>query len=61
MFLYQACLRLEIDWCGFFEANTNISEIFESCFLLPYQNYDVFYALPIFKTLEIRIYNLEFF
>jgi len=41
-------------------ADTNISKIFESCFLLHYQKFDVFYALPFFKTLKIRIYKREF-
>jgi len=32
-------------------ANTDISKIFKYCFLLRYQKYDVFYALPFFKNL----------
>jgi len=55
--------QLEIDRYGFFGvdtdahispidapiADTNISEIFKSCFLLHYQKYNVFYALPFFS------------
>jgi len=41
-------------------ADTGISKIFKSCFLLHYQKYDVFYALPFFQNLKIRIYKLEF-
>jgi len=52
LFLYQVCLRLEIDRYGFFEADTNISEIYKSCFLLHYQKYDEFYALPFFQNLR---------
>jgi len=29
--------KLEIDRCGFFDADTDISKIFKSCFLLRYQ------------------------
>jgi len=31
---------------------TNIFKIFKSCFLLHYQRYDVFYALPFFQKLK---------
>jgi len=41
-------------------ADTDISKIFKSCFLVHYQKYDVFYALPFFKTLKIRTYKPEF-
>jgi len=43
--------KLEIDRYGFFEADidTDISKLFKSCFLLHYQKYDVFYALPFFS------------
>jgi len=50
--------KLEIDRYGFFEADTaisadtDISKIFKSCFLLHYQRYDVFYALPSFQNLN---------
>jgi len=57
-----------------FEADTDISAIrgpiyrpipifpkfLKSSFLLHYQKYDVFYALPFFKNWKIRIYKLEF-
>jgi len=33
-------------------ADTDISIIFKSCFLLHYQKYDVFYALPFFQKLK---------
>jgi len=33
-------------------ANTNISKIFQSCFLLRYQKYNVFYALPFVEKLQ---------
>jgi len=33
-------------------ADTNISKIFKSCFLLHYQKYDVFYILPFFQNLK---------
>jgi len=42
--------NLEIDWYGFFEADTDISKIFKSWFLLHYQKYDVFYALPFLQN-----------
>jgi len=45
---------------AFFEADTDISKIFKSCFLPHYQKYDVFHALPFFQTLKIKIYKLEF-
>jgi len=55
-------LKLEIDRYGFFGADTDISaihgpiaditEIFISCFLLHYQKYYVFYALPFFQKLQ---------
>jgi len=45
-------LTVEIDRYGFFEADTDISKIFKSCFLLHYQRYDVFYALPFFQNLK---------
>jgi len=35
-------------------ADTDISRIFKSCFLL-HQKYNVFYALPFFKASKIRI------
>jgi len=61
---HNHCSKLEIGRYGFFEddswTNTDISKIFQSCFLLHYQKYDVFYALPFFKTLKIRIYKLKF-
>jgi len=42
-------------------ADTDISKIFKSCFLLHYQKYDVFYAIPFFsKTSKIMIYELKF-
>jgi len=56
-------LVLEIGRYGFFEADSdtsaihepipiaNISKIFKSYFLLHCQKYDVFYALPSFKSL----------
>jgi len=55
---------LEIDRYGFFGASTDadisaihgpitdISKIFKSCFLLHYQNYNVFCALPFFQKLQ---------
>jgi len=45
-------LTVEIDRYGFFEADTDIYKIFKSCFLLPYQRYDVFYALPFLQNLK---------
>jgi len=45
-------LTLEIDRYGFFEANTDISKIFKSCYLLHYQKYNVFYALHFFQKLK---------
>jgi len=45
-------LTVEIDRYGFCEADTDISKIFKSCFLLHYQRYDVFYALPFFQNLK---------
>ena len=45
-------LKIEIDRYGFFEADTDISKILKSCFLLHYQNYNVFYALPFFQNLK---------
>jgi len=54
--------RLEINRHGFLGADTdisaihgpiaNISKIFKFCFLLHYQNYNVFYALPFFQKLQ---------
>ena len=54
--------NLKIDWYDFFEpdtdisaiswADTNISKIFKSRFLLHYQKYDVCYALPFFQKLK---------
>ena len=38
-------LPLEIDWYGFSEADTDISKIFKSCFLLHYQKNGEFHAL----------------
>jgi len=38
-----------------------ISKICKSCFLLHYQKYNVFYALPFSKTSKIKIYKLKFF
>jgi len=35
-------------------ANTDISKIFKSCFLLHYQKYNVFYALPFFQNFNIQ-------
>ena len=62
---------VETNQYGFFGADTDISavhvliisisKIFKSCFLLHYQKYNVFYALPFFKNLKIRIYELKFF
>jgi len=51
---------VEIERYAFFVADTNISKIFKSCFLLHYQKYDVFMPYLVFKTLKIRIYKLEF-
>ena len=60
---WKVLLLLEIDRYSFFEADTNLSAIhgpilitdisknFKSYFLLHYQKYDVFYALPFFKNL----------
>ena len=31
---------------------TDVSKIFESCFLLHYQKYNVFYALPFIRKLQ---------
>jgi len=45
-------LKAEIDRYGFFEADTDISKIFKSCFLPHYQKYDVFYALPFLQKLK---------
>ena len=45
-------LWLEIDRYGFIEADTDISKIFKSCFLLCYQKYGVFCAVPFFKNLK---------
>jgi len=61
----------EIDRNNFFEADTNITAIhgpianifiiFQSCFLLHYQKYDIFYALPFFQKFEKSlIYKLKF-
>ena len=44
--------KIEIDRYGFFEAITDISKTFKSCFLLHYQKYDIFYALPFFQNLK---------
>ena len=33
-------------------ADTDVSKIFKSCFLLHYRRYDVFYALPFFQNLK---------
>jgi len=54
-------LELEIDRYGFFGADAyvsavhepiaDISKIFKSCFLLHYQKYYVFYALPFSEKL----------
>jgi len=57
-------LIIEIDRYDFFEADTDsghswadisadtdIFKVFKSCFLLHYQKYDVFYALPFFQNL----------
>jgi len=64
-------LLLEIDQYGFFgtdadiSANygpiTDISKFLKSCFLLHYQKYNVFYALPFLKNLKIRLYEVKFF
>jgi len=54
-------LRVEIGRYGFFEADTDISKIFKSCFLLHYQKYDVFYALPYFQKLNNQDLLAEFF
>jgi len=53
---------LEIDRYGFFRADTDIlaihgpiadiSKFFISCFLLHYQKYYVFYALPFLQKLQ---------
>jgi len=42
-------------------ANTDISTIFNSCFLPHCQKYNVYHALPFFKDIKIRIYELKFF
>jgi len=52
-------MQLEIDRYGFFGADTDISAVhgpiadisqfFKSCFLLHYQKYNVFDALPFFQ------------
>jgi len=59
---WEQTTLLEIDRYGFFEADTyisaihwpipitDISKIFKSYFLLYYQKYDIFYALPFLKT-----------
>jgi len=50
-----------MDRYGFFEANTDISKIFKSCFLLHYQNLVCILCRTIFsKTSKIRIYELKF-
>jgi len=55
---------MEINRYGFFGADTNIlaihgpmpitgiSKIVKSCFLLHYQKYSVFYALPFFRNFK---------
>jgi len=58
----RATFCIEIDRYGFLGADTDIlaipgliadiSKIFKSCFLLRYQKYNVFYALPFFKNLK---------
>jgi len=58
--LWFGTYLLEIDRYGFFEADTDTSKSFKSCLLLHYQKYDVFYVLPFFETLKIRIYKQEF-
>jgi len=55
---------LEIDRYGFFGTDilaiqgpiliTDISKIFKSCFLLHYQKYYAFYALPFFQNFKNR-------
>jgi len=57
-------MEVEIDQYDFSGADTNISanygpiaytdisKIFKSCFLLHYQKYNVFYALPLFEKLQ---------
>ena len=52
MKIFIRYILLEIDRYGFFEADTDISKIFKPCFLLHYQKYDVFYALPFFQNLK---------
>jgi len=47
--------ELEINRCGFFEADTDISKNFKYCFLLHYQKCDVFYALPLFQNLKNQV------
>ena len=58
----QRLLLIKINRYGFFGANTDISVIhgpiadisknFKSCFLLHYQKYNVFYALPFYQKLQ---------
>jgi len=58
----QQTLQLDIDRNGFFGADTDvsaihgpitdISKLFKFCFLLHYQKYNVFYALPFFQKLQ---------
>jgi len=39
---------------GFFEADADISKIFKSCFLVRYEKYGVFYAVPFFKNFKYQ-------
>jgi len=41
---------VDTDISAFHGPITDISKIFKSCFLLHYQKYYVFYALPFFKN-----------
>jgi len=55
---YEA-LKLEIDRCGFFEADTDISKKLKYCFLLHYQNV-MYFMRYLFSKPKIRIYKQEF-
>jgi len=47
----QSVLKSGHSWADI-SADTSISKIFKSCFLLYYQKYDVFYAFRFFKNLN---------
>jgi len=42
-------------------ADTDISKIFKSCFLLHYQEYNVFHALPFFRAKIFQIVAISIF